>query len=271
MRFRGGGTGVAGRRGVVPLHCWKFLMKFICFLTEKIMQIKKIALAALAAVSFAPAFAAVNVSTAPELVFMAWNSKGTFAKDLGVGLSSLTGVNSFNFAGSKWNDFLAFGGTDTQWSLVEINIVDETGFDPGSINFTAAVTDTNFTVINQRSNEGTLVLAYNKFAEMNIAGGKVANHEIAAAVGTFGDVNGEWSTFGGAVPTALTVGQTGSFVRSSTSSDDGGQATDLTIFSTQAGFTGTTLTVTAVPEPTTYAMLMAGLLAVGFVARRRQG
>lgn len=33
-----------------------------------------------------------------------------------------------------------------------------------------------------------------------------------------------------------------------------------------AGFFGT---VTAVPEPTTYAMLLAGLAAVGFVARRR--
>jgi hypothetical protein len=29
------------------------------------------------------------------------------------------------------------------------------------------------------------------------------------------------------------------------------------------------LTITAVPEPTTYAMLIAGLLGIGFMVRRR--
>lgn len=37
----------------------------------------------------------------------------------------------------------------------------------------------------------------------------------------------------------------------------------------KAGFAGE-LSVTAVPEPTTYALLLAGLGAVGFVARRRK-
>jgi hypothetical protein len=38
-----------------------------------------------------------------------------------------------------------------------------------------------------------------------------------------------------------------------------------------ANFDGSTVTITAaVPEPSTYAMLFAGLAAVGFVARRRK-
>jgi len=41
------------------------------------------------------------------------------------------------------------------------------------------------------------------------------------------------------------------------------------ISSTQAAYSGN-LTVTAVPEPETYAMLLAGLAAVGFVAKRRR-
>jgi hypothetical protein len=35
------------------------------------------------------------------------------------------------------------------------------------------------------------------------------------------------------------------------------------------GFDGSSFSVTAVPEPGTYAMLLAGLAAVGVVARRR--
>jgi hypothetical protein len=36
------------------------------------------------------------------------------------------------------------------------------------------------------------------------------------------------------------------------------------------GFVGADYTVTAVPEPETYALMLAGLAAVGFVARRRK-
>lgn len=40
--------------------------------------------------------------------------------------------------------------------------------------------------------------------------------------------------------------------------------------STSAGSFSGTLTVTAVPEPETYALMLAGLAAVGYVARRRR-
>jgi hypothetical protein len=41
-------------------------------------------------------------------------------------------------------------------------------------------------------------------------------------------------------------------------------------YQTQVGFNTGTLTVTAVPEPQTYAMMLAGLALMGFVVRRRK-
>ncbi len=42
-------------------------------------------------------------------------------------------------------------------------------------------------------------------------------------------------------------------------------------FSTGKGSYGGNIAATPVPEPETYAMMLAGLVAVGFLARRRQG
>lgn len=90
----------------------------------------------------------------------------------------------------------------------------------------------------------------------------VVNTTTAAAVD--GNVAGRVSGLGGTVATTWAAGDT-LWVRwtdiDNTGSDHGLAIDNVSL----------TVTAAAVPEPGTYAMLLAGLGAVGFIARRRRG
>ncbi len=80
-------------------------------------------------------------------------------------------------------------------------------------------------------------------------------------------------TFGGTTTTFTPTSTTTPYSLAWTAAASGLQA--VVFDSVQGGNGGpvldnVVLTVTAVPEPGTYALLLSGLLAVGFVARRRQ-
>ncbi len=235
------------------------------------MQLKKIALAIAAAASMVSSFAAVNTTDAPELVFMAWNAKGTFGKDLGVTLDSLKKTTKFEVAGSNWNSFLALGGVDTQWMVASYISIND-GF---SVNDRVLTTTLSSS---KELNNIDLNDAGDVFKSVTlgqtIRGGFVANHEVTVVYGDLGDANDGGGTFADRLPTNSSIGSTASLFRFATSNDDSGTLSNLTDLSVPAtfntaNFTASTLTITAVPEPTTYAMLIAGLLGIGFMVRRR--
>lgn len=243
------------------------------------MKFKTIALAALAAVA-APSFATVqtagNLGEA-EYVFIATNSAGSYAQDLGVSadaIKALAGGTSFTqaVAGVEWNKFLAFGGTNTQWAIIAVQPLD-VGFNPGEVNAwtTVNVNQALGTIQNVQSNDGTNNLAVHFIDIDSLSTPKVDNNRKASAFGTLTYSDNGITSFNGFFNARNAVGTKADMVYLTPSDDAGDHLAQFTVLRTTAEFDGSTVTLTAaVPEPSTYAMLVAGLAAVGFVARRRK-
>jgi hypothetical protein len=253
------------------------------------MQLKKIALAALAAVAAVPAFATIDTQVEnglAEFVFVAYNEKGSFAKDLGIttnqflSLVAAPGGLNVSVLGSEYSRFLALGGSAPVWSLQATNQTDA-GFKPYEVN--------TWTTYNSTQVPGNLTNVAFKNGSINLAGwfnqqdisannagigadAGVNNIEFTGLVGTE-DYAGGYTNLGNTYGSTSKVGESANLVWMTNSNNFNLQKVLVTPYSNAVvTFDGSNITAVAaaVPEPSTYALLLAGLCAVGFVARRRQ-
>lgn len=252
------------------------------------MNLKQLAAAA-ALVCAGPAFAGINtLNENAELVGVVWDENfATYAIDFGISvgdLASLNGQLSFDVAGAAWSAYVA-ADTDlgdyqpfegTRWAMFAVDNDDQFTFTPGDLNLLSTYQDGIAPVL---SNQGFEVM-------WNVAQTQAANYDQRGLLLDPAD-NVDMSVVLGDSAHYLEFGQplrVGNAIGSSTglfSCTHGGfrefdSNAICGVFANASGqaitasFDGTAFTVAAVPEPGTYAMLMAGLAAVGFVARRRR-
>lgn len=261
------------------------------------MKLKSIALAALA-VAALPALAEIksglNTDTLgdSEFVLLVSNANGSYAQDLGITVNALfsqlstTGSFTQSVAGSQWAAFNAFGGTKTTWSIISVQSIAD-GFAPGETNTwsTRAAGQALGTFQNQQVTDasGNMALHFKDIDNKAVNSGiGQANNRLASAAGTLTYSDPViLNLIGNGFDTRNAIGTASQIIYMTPSNDVSDTIALTTVLKNSfnnpyvANFDGTNVTITAavpaVPEPSTYAMLAAGLMAVSFVARRRTG
>lgn len=255
------------------------------------MTLKQLAAAAAFACA-APAFAGINTFNGDaELFGVVWDENvATYAIDFGLSLSalaSLSGTMSYDVAGANWTayaaadtnmaDFGAFEGT--RWAVIA---VDDDGFSfiDGDLNFLSTTTDSVLPTLNNSFLDVQLI-GWGQFGQIGyfnqngMTPDPAANLDLFAAKGSPAHVIE--AGVGPFVSTGNAVGSGFQSLFTCSHTNFGGIDFDAACAAMtngagdaiQVAFDGTSFQVAAVPEPGTYAMLFAGLMAIGAVVRRR--
>ena len=269
------------------------------------MNKMKLIAAAAALVAAVPAFAKIEVGNNPELVLAVFDevNKVSFTKDLGTYADAFKGQFDNNTAGatlnwdlktdSNWSSFLSVASAgNLKWTVFGLDDQGGTGVGQKRLFTTARNDGPNVAKIgtwtNQLFTNGISATALGNYVGLvgdtgthrALANGSSVNAEQTDGKAYFGK-NGSGEFYNSTSPfsNANLIGADSEFfylTRSGTNqlnkvlvdrfeNVDGKAST----FKLDANYVLSATAVAAVPEPSTYAMLLGGLLALGLVVRRR--
>jgi hypothetical protein len=264
----------------------------------------KLIAAAAALGAAVPAFAKIEVGNNPELILVAYDevAKVSFTKDLGTfadafktqfdGHSKPASKSWDVSADANWNTFAGVANVNAlKWTVLAWDNDGGTAFGAKRLFTTALNTQANMAKIGNWTNAsfGTGISDTQLGAFFNTLNGSAAHKSQAdgSSVNYNTDTgNGYWGKFGGdfynktaPFSNANGFGGTSEFFYLTRSGTNNAARVAVDRFESVSGVASTftfgnqggnvVLMAAAVPEPSTYAMLLGGLLALGLVVRRR--